>query len=83
MYHPVSLAAKTYIPGRYPWYQVHTYIHPKKTKKKGKKERNGEDKKRKGRKVTRNKKLALRAQAESRGDKVAVCCYDQSYDMSS
>ena len=26
---------------------------------------------------------ALRAQAESRGDKVAVCWHDQSYDMSS
>ena len=25
---------------------------------------------------------ALRAQAEPRGDKVAVCWYDQSYDMS-
>ena len=25
---------------------------------------------------------ALRAQAESRGDKVAVCWYDQSHDMS-
>ena len=25
---------------------------------------------------------ALRAQAESRGDKVAVCWHDQSYDMS-
>ena len=28
-------------------------------------------------------KHAFRAQAESRGDKVDVCWYDQSYDMTS
>ena len=28
-------------------------------------------------------KHSLRAQAESRRDKLAVCWYDQSYDMSS
>ena len=47
--------------------------------KRGKKE-----KKRKERKEKRNKNFmhARRAQAESRGDKVAVCWYNQSYDMS-
>ena len=40
---------------------------------------------RKGRKKRTKQKIimhALKAQAESRGDKVAVWWYDQSYDMS-
>ena len=38
--------------------------------------------KRKERKKRKQNHHALRAQAESRGDKVAVCWYDQFYDMS-
>ena len=55
-------------------------VHPKKKMpKKGKKARKRKEKKRN----RNNNKHALRAQAESRGDKVAVCWYDQSCDMSS
>ena len=63
------------------------YVHPKKITK-GVKERNRKRKERKKMKTKTKKnetqtKHALRAQAESQGDKVAACWYDQSYDMSS
>ena len=52
---------------------VNTYqVHPeKKRESKGGKERNRKEKKRRGKK-TKPKQLALRAQAESRGDNVVV-----------
>ena len=45
-----------------------------------KKKAKRKDRKEKGNEL-RNKH-ALRAQARSPGDQAAVCCYDQSYDMS-
>ena len=55
----------------------------KKQKRKGKKDRKKRKKKEKKRKKEKRSQNqhALRAQAESRVDKVAVCLYDQSYDM--
>ena len=52
----------------------------KKTRRKRKENTQKEGNKRKERKRS---KQALRAQAESLGDKVAVCRYDQSCDVSS
>ena len=56
-----------------------------KTTKKGKKEGNRKKKEKKENAVKKKvKQIALRAQAKSRGDKVAVSWHDQSYyDMSS
>ena len=52
-------------------------VKRKETERKEKKRK--EEKKRK----MNPNKHALRAQAESRGDKVAACWYDQSYEVSS
>ena len=52
----------------------------KEGKKRQKKKEKKKEKKRKKEKRSQNQH-ALRAQAESRVDKVAVCLYDQSYDM--
>ena len=69
------------IPEKYPW-----YVHPKKDDiNNGKLGRNTKENKKekeqKGKKGEAENKHARRAQAESRGDKVAVCWYDQSYDV--
>ena len=82
---------KSYKTTRAPQYHTahNIFVHPKiEDDKKGEKERNitGKEKKRKNRGKKDETKIimhALRAQAESRGDKVAVCWYDQFYDMSS
>ena len=63
---------------------VYTYVHPKKLKYGLKRKETELKRKEKKKKTKRNQnKHALRAQAESLGDTVAVCWYDQSYDMSS
>ena len=76
MYHPVSLATKSY--------QEHSHgmcVHPK--KRRLKKDENKRNRKETKETKMKQKRRCTRAQAESRGDKVAVCWYDQSYDMSS
>ena len=54
----------------------------RKKKKNTKKEKKGKYTEKEKKKRTRSKQ-ALRAQAEFLGDKVAVCWYDQSCDVSS
>ena len=63
---------------------IHIIQRSKRSKKGTKQERNrGDEKKRKERKnETKIIMHALRAPSESRGDKVDVCWYDQSHDMS-
>ena len=81
MPHPVSLATKLYQRNK----SMVCAGTPE--KKKRKKKKHGEEKedtqKRRKRKERKRSKRALRAQAESLGDKVAVGWYDQSCDMSS
>ena len=73
VFHPVSLASKLY-QGTNPWYVL---VHPKKRrkgkiKKNTKKKKTGKYADKKGREKERKRsKQALRAQAESLGDKIA------------